>query len=70
VVTHTFTHFPLELIAYTASVPAGTSAPGGMRWVAVEALAAEALPNVMRKVLRHVQRLELPYVGVAAQPRR
>ena len=28
-VTHTFTHFPLELIVYTASVNAQTRAPAG-----------------------------------------
>jgi len=53
VVTHVFTHFPLELVVYTARVPARTRAPGGMRWVAVATLADEALPNVMRKVVAH-----------------
>ena len=33
VVTHTFTHFPLELAVYAASVPARTAAPAGMRWI-------------------------------------
>src|SRR6202012_2871163 len=32
VVTHVFTHFPLELVVYTASVPARARAPEGMRW--------------------------------------
>ncbi len=53
VVTHVFTHFPLELVVYTASVPARTRAPDGMRWVPVATLAGEALPNVMRKVVAH-----------------
>jgi A/G-specific adenine glycosylase len=53
VVTHTFTHFPLELVVYVASVPARTSAPKGTRWIALAALPGEALPNVMRKVLAH-----------------
>jgi A/G-specific adenine glycosylase len=53
VVTHVFTHFPLELVVYTASVPARTSAPEGMRWVPIATLAGEALPNVMRKVVVH-----------------
>src|SRR5947209_67581 len=53
VVTHVFTHFPLELVVYTASVPAGTRAPAGMRWVAIETLKEEALPSVMRKVIAH-----------------
>jgi A/G-specific adenine glycosylase len=52
-VTHVFTHFPLELAVYTASVAAGTRAPRGMRWVALDKLHDEALPNVMRKVLAH-----------------
>ncbi len=53
VVTHVFTHFPLELVIYTASVPARTRAPKGMRWVAIATLKDEALPNVMRKVIAH-----------------
>jgi A/G-specific adenine glycosylase len=51
VVTHVFTHFPLELVIYTAKVAARTRAPGGMRWVPVATLAGEALPNVMRKAI-------------------
>src|SRR5712672_1520117 len=53
VVTHVFTHFPLELVVYTARTPARTRAPSGMRWVAIAALADEALPNVMRKAIAH-----------------
>jgi A/G-specific adenine glycosylase len=53
VVTHVFTHFPLELVVYTADVPARTRAPDGMRWVPVATLADEALPNVMRKAIAH-----------------
>ena len=53
VVTHVFTHFPLELTVYTAEVGAKTPAPAGMRWVALADLPGEALPNVMRKVLVH-----------------
>jgi A/G-specific adenine glycosylase len=53
VVTHVFTHFPLELVVYTASVAARTPAPQGMRWVPVATLADEALPNVMRKAIGH-----------------
>ena len=54
VVTHTFTHFPLELGVYAASVPARTAAPAGMRWIPLSGLHGEALPNVMRKVIFHV----------------
>jgi A/G-specific adenine glycosylase len=53
-VTHTFTHFPLELIVYTARVPASAKAPSGMRWTSLAGLPGEALPNVMRKVVSHV----------------
>jgi A/G-specific adenine glycosylase len=53
VVQHGFTHFPLEQSVYVARVPARTQAPAGMRWAALAALADEALPNVMRKVVAH-----------------
>jgi A/G-specific adenine glycosylase len=53
VVTHVFTHFPLQLVVYTAKVPAGTRAPAGMRWVPLATLHSEALPNLMRKVIAH-----------------
>ena len=53
VVTHVFTHFPLELVVYTVQVAARTRAPEGMRWVPIATLAGEALPNVMRKAIAH-----------------
>jgi len=53
VVTHVFTHFPLQLVVYTAKVPAGTRPPPGMRWVPLATLHSEALPNLMRKVIAH-----------------
>ena len=53
VVTHVFTHFPLELVVYTAKLAAHTRAPEGMRWVPIATLAGEALPNVMRKAIAH-----------------
>ena len=53
IVTHVFTHFPLEPVVYTANVPARAGAPAGMRWVPVSTLQDEALPNVMRKVIAH-----------------
>jgi A/G-specific adenine glycosylase len=53
VVTHVFTHFPLELAVYTARVAASTRAPSGMRFVPIATLKDEALPNVMRKVIAH-----------------
>jgi A/G-specific adenine glycosylase len=53
VVTHVFTHFPLELVVYTARLNGRARAPQGMRWVPIATLADEALPNVMRKVIAH-----------------
>src|SRR6266404_2458168 len=53
VVTHVFTHFPLELVVHTASVPARAHAPEGMRWVLISTLGDEALPNLMRKAIAH-----------------
>jgi A/G-specific adenine glycosylase len=53
VVTHVFTHFPLQLVVYTASVAARAPAPAGMRWVPIATLKDEALPNVMRKAIAH-----------------
>jgi A/G-specific adenine glycosylase len=52
-VRHVFTHFPLELDVYTASVPASTKAPAGMRFVPLNEISGEALPTLMRKVLTH-----------------
>jgi A/G-specific adenine glycosylase len=53
VVTHTFTHFPLELCVYCARLPKRTRAPKGARWTPVRDIGGEALPNVMRKVIAH-----------------
>ena len=39
VVTHVFTHFPLQLVVYTAEVPPGTAAPKGTRWIPLAASA-------------------------------
>jgi len=51
VVTHVFTHFPLELIVYRTEVSARTLAPTGARFVPLDRLHDEALPNLMRKVV-------------------
>jgi A/G-specific adenine glycosylase len=50
-VSHVFTHFPLELLVYTAAVPAGTCAPRGTRFVPRAKLDEEAWPSLMRKVI-------------------
>jgi A/G-specific adenine glycosylase len=51
IVTHVFTHFPLELVVYATELPAGAPPPPDMRFVAFDQLASEALPNLMRKVV-------------------
>jgi A/G-specific adenine glycosylase len=53
VVSHGFTHFPLEQIVFRAEVPAGVAAPEGARWISIATLHEEAWPSVMRKVLEH-----------------
>ncbi|MEZ5853706.1 MAG: A/G-specific adenine glycosylase [Hyphomicrobiaceae bacterium] len=57
-VTHTFTHFRLELLVYRAVVPVDRQLdlwadPDRCRWVARRDLAKSALPSVMRKVIAH-----------------
>jgi A/G-specific adenine glycosylase len=58
VVSHTFTHFRLELMVLRAIVPVDASLTfwantDQCRWVARRDLAAAALPSVMRKVIAH-----------------
>jgi A/G-specific adenine glycosylase len=53
VVRHVFTHFPLELVIFRATVSRPTKAPTDARWAPLASLAGEALPNVMRKVIVH-----------------
>jgi A/G-specific adenine glycosylase len=55
VVTHVFTHFPLELVVYRARVPGAAAAPDGMRWISAGDIAGAALPSLMRKVLVHAR---------------
>jgi A/G-specific adenine glycosylase len=56
VVTHVFTHFPLELAVHVARVAESAKAPDGMRWIAMSEIADAAFPNVMRKVITHALR--------------
>jgi A/G-specific adenine glycosylase len=60
-VTHTFTHFKLELVVYRALVPADATLtfwadPERCRWVKRRDLSSAALPSVMRKVVAHALR--------------
>jgi A/G-specific adenine glycosylase len=54
-VTHVFTHFRLELEIRVAEVPHGAHPPAGCRWVHESDVDHEALPSVMRKVLKAVR---------------
>ncbi len=51
VVRHTFTHFHFEVTVWAARIEEPGDLPG--RWVALDALADEALPTVMRKIIDH-----------------
>jgi A/G-specific adenine glycosylase len=51
-VTHTFTHFHLELTVWSATV--SDAKLDDARWVQRNELAGEALPTVMRKIVAHV----------------
>jgi A/G-specific adenine glycosylase len=58
IVSHTFTHFRLELLVLRAIVPTDVSltfwaSPERCRWVARRDLHAAALPSVMRKAIAH-----------------
>jgi A/G-specific adenine glycosylase len=61
VVSHTFTHFPLELAVFVTTVAKDTPAPAGTRWAPIATLADEALPSLMRKVIAHA--LDTPAAG-------
>jgi A/G-specific adenine glycosylase len=50
-VRHVFTHFPLELAVFAARVPAGATAPEGMRFTPLAQLDEEPLPTLMRKAI-------------------
>lgn len=57
-VTHTFTHFKLELMVYRAIVPPDAALtfwaePDRCRWMPRRQLDRAALPSVMRKVIAH-----------------
>jgi A/G-specific adenine glycosylase len=76
-VSHTFTHFHLELAVYAIEADPGApltiaADPGRCRWVPRRDLAGAALPSVMRKVLAHaftaLARKEAPRPKAPASP--
>jgi A/G-specific adenine glycosylase len=52
-VRHVFTHFPLELSVFVASVDNRVRAPHGCRFLAPDEIASAAFPTLMIKVLAH-----------------
>jgi A/G-specific adenine glycosylase len=52
VVTHVFSHFPLHMHVWTASVPCGTPACEQCWWSLPDDIDGEALPTLMRKILK------------------
>ena len=57
-VTHVFTHFKLELVVHVAVVPTDAALTfwadsSRCSWVSRRALAGQALPSVMRKIIAH-----------------
>ena len=57
-VSHTFTHFHLELLVYRALVPSSShlnlwAGPERCKWVARRDLRRQALPSLFRKVIAH-----------------
>lgn len=56
-VTHTFTHFHLELTIFGALTARSESGDSGLphdtKWVSQDEIADQALPSVMRKVIAH-----------------
>jgi A/G-specific adenine glycosylase len=62
-VTHTFTHFKLELMVYRALVPAETGLDlwadaDRCRWVSRRDLDRAALPSIMKKVIHHALKVQ------------
>ena len=55
VVTHVFTHFPLELVGLSRTRAELDARAKGMRWIAADEIEGEAFPNVMRKVIAHAR---------------
>jgi A/G-specific adenine glycosylase len=74
-VSHTFTHFHLELAVYRAEVDdkaelKEAAEPARCRWVAFRALPDMALPSVMRKVISHAFEVDRPTTRASRVPQR
>jgi A/G-specific adenine glycosylase len=64
-VSHTFTHFELQLTVQVGRIPSGTPAPPGHWWAPLARLEAAGLPSVMRKAVEAALA-----AGGATRPRR
>jgi A/G-specific adenine glycosylase len=53
IVTHTFTHFHLEVTVWVADIVSEVLPDESFRWVPKSNLRGEALPTAMRKILAH-----------------
>lgn len=53
IVKHTFTHFHFEIDVWAGEVGGATESLPDSKWVALEGLSDEALPSVMRKIVKH-----------------
>jgi A/G-specific adenine glycosylase len=58
-VRHTFTHFHLELDVFSARI-AALGAPGGAYWCPIAGLPDQALPTLMKKIVRLALSLSRP----------
>ncbi len=57
-VRHTFTHFYLELEVWAGAIESEADVDG--RWVALDGLSGQALPSVMRKIVKHALTADQP----------
>lgn len=53
IVKHTFTHFHFEIDVWAGQVGDAAETLADSKWVALEGLGEEALPSVMRKIVKH-----------------
>ncbi|TQV83948.1 A/G-specific adenine glycosylase [Denitrobaculum tricleocarpae] len=56
-VRHTFTHFHFEIDVWAGRVGRDSEALNDSKWVSIDGLAEEALPSVMRKIVKHALKL-------------